>query len=112
MRRRNFIKASLATVALCSVSVKADSYRHKGNVKANSQSGTRHKAYLDGREVSADCTEADDVQGYVVLLVRKDGKVQMNEAMTDILTEKRYGRVRIECDLKPCPHCDKGRNWK
>lgn len=75
------------------------------NVNAREGGGYKHRVWLDGEEVSSLGVEADDVEGYVVMVVRKDGKTQLTEDRRAILTETKRGAVRIECMKSPCGYC-------
>jgi hypothetical protein len=106
VRRRAFLKNSLVAATVLAVAPLATNYRCKGKVSATSPTGNRHRAFLNGVEVSKDCTEADDVEGYVVVFIRKDGKLQLTADRSELLQEVKRGTVRIECMKSPCPHCD------
>jgi hypothetical protein len=103
MQRRDFIKGTLVVTAAVGAGLAASSYKPKGNVKATTAEGARHEAYLDGVNVSKDCTEADDVGGFVVLHVRDaNGKIILTSDKHDIEREVKFGTVRIECMRFPC----------
>ena len=65
-------------------------------VKADSLEGRKAQAFLDGVEVSEDCTEADDEQGWVELLVRdKKGRIEVGFD-DEPLTKQHFGAVVIK----------------
>jgi hypothetical protein len=65
-------------------------------VKADSLEGRTAQAFLDGVDVSEDCTEADDEQGWVELLVRdKKGHVRIGFD-DEPLVKQHFGTVVIK----------------
>lgn len=65
-------------------------------MKASSLEGRKTHAFLDGVDVSAECLEADDVQGWVELLVRdKNGRIQVGFDR-EPLVKQHFGNVVIK----------------
>ncbi len=65
-------------------------------IKADSLEGRIAQAFLDGVEVSNDCIEADDEQGWVELLVRnKQGRVKAGFD-GEPLVKQHFGNVVIK----------------
>jgi len=66
-------------------------------IHADSYEGHKANAYLNGKDVSAMCVQADDEEGWVELLVKDAaGNYVLAANDEDILTEKHYGEVVIE----------------
>ncbi len=65
-------------------------------LKADTLEGAKAQAFLDGVEVSNDCIEADDKQGWVELLVRdKQGRVKAGFD-GEPLVKQHFGTVVIK----------------
>lgn len=65
-------------------------------VKVDSLEGARAQAFLDGVEVSKDCTEADDEKGWVELLIRdKQGRIKVGFD-GEPLVKQHFGAVVIK----------------
>jgi hypothetical protein len=65
-------------------------------LKADSLEGAKSQVFLDGVEVSNECTEADDEQGWVELLVRdKQGHVKAGFD-GEALVKQHFGAVVIK----------------
>ena len=57
----------------------------------------RHRAFLDGVEVTNECFVADEEEGYVHLYLRnKDGRILYTQDRKAFAWERRDGVVRIE----------------
>jgi hypothetical protein len=55
---------------------------------------------LDGKIVSG-VSEADDVEGFIVVEVRKNGKLKLDPSGQRILTERKTGKVDIIGEAVP-----------
>ncbi len=65
-------------------------------VQADSLEGRKAQALLDGVDVSDNCVEADDEQGWVVLLARdKNGHI-LTGLDGDALVRQHFGAVVIK----------------
>jgi hypothetical protein len=67
-------------------------------VKASSLEGRKAHAFLDGVDVSAECVEADDEQGWVELLVRNEkGRIRVGFGFgSGPLVRRHFGAVVIK----------------
>lgn len=66
-------------------------------VSADKLDGHKARAWLNGKEVSNRCFEADDVEGWVDLLATdENGYFLLNNAGDSVRLERHYGEVRIE----------------
>ena len=59
------------------------------------------KAFLDGTDVSNECFEADEEEGYVVLYkTTENGRKYLDPETDDVAWEREEGHVRIQFPTK------------
>lgn len=74
--------------------------------EAYEQYGTNVRAYLNGHDVTGDCTEADEEAGYVIICPRNaEGKHYLNPWTGGLEKVRREGSVRIEI-AQPAPNTE------
>lgn len=98
MERRKFVAGLLALPIIGNVLKAAPISDKVGHVsvRLTPRLATRARAWLDGREVSNDCVEADDIKGYVRILKRGGhGRFYIDPATNELAEETIQGDVTI-----------------
>lgn len=108
LNRRKFVATLTAALAFACVRPRpvAAAGRY---IDIRMHSGYKHRAWLDGVEVSRDTVAAQEgAYGFVEVLLRNgQGRHYLDKERNQVARGHRYGQVRIECMYSPCrcPPC-------
>jgi len=96
MDRRSFTKCAVMAVSAIGVAIVLPEKKYgRVSVKDHPALAMRCNASLNGRNVSSDCVEADDVNGYVRVIRKSGGKGTYDYDREEFETERLKGFVRI-----------------
>lgn len=97
--RRDFMLAAVSMAAVAPIAALAVPAKRGMRISVDDpgyDARARYDVFLDGVAVKR-CFTADEAEGYVVVAaVDEHGCMYLNAAKTDVVSETRYGRVRIQ----------------
>ena len=96
MNRRAFVRAVLTSPLIAAVGLPRKYGRlGVGDVRDLGYSPAKAQVFLDGQQVH-DCFLLDDIEGWVEVYKRNaEGRIYLNAARTEAVSERRYGRVQF-----------------